>query len=263
MIGFSIFIGAIKLDEEKVKHQVGLGSLKGSFKQMKDAVKSPIISNMLLFQFLTGAVVPRFQEFKYFFLLDVMLMPEFNYALLFILSSISLIGLTVIFHFVLKRYSYRQGFAIAFMITTLTTISDIIFVMGLHRHFYINDYVFLLITNLFEDMISNRYTIICSGVVHTRIAPQAVEATVLALLAGASNLGFGVLGPIFGNFWAYMLGLNARNLGDLYVALVLKLLFSLVPLLFLGLVPNREDIEKDEDLKLLNAAEETKKHLLV
>ena len=263
MVGLSIFLGALKFNEEKVRHQVGLDSLKGSLRQMKEAVKSPIITNMLWFQFLTGAVVPRFQEFKYFFLLDVVLMPEFNYALLFILSSISLIGLTLIFHYVFKHYSYRQGFAIAFMITTLTTVTDIIFVMGLHRRFYINDYVFLLCTNLFEDMLSNRYTIICAGVVHMRIAPQAVEATVLALLAGASNLGFGVVGPIFGNFWAYMLGLSSRNLGDLYVALVIKLLFSLVPLLFLGFVPNKEDIDKDEDLKRLNAAEESKKHLLV
>lgn len=78
-----------------------------------------------------------------------------------------------------------------------------------------------------------------------------------------SNLGFGVLGVFFGNFWAYMLGLNASNLGDFYIALVLKLLFSFVPLLLLDLVPNKEEIDKDEDLKRLNAKEEGKTHLLI
>lgn len=68
---------------------------------------------------------------------------------------------------------------------------------------------------------------------------------------------------MFGNFWAYMLGLNAKNLGDFYIALVLKLLFSFTPLLLLDLVPNKEDIENDEDLKRLNTCEDGKKHLLV
>lgn len=68
---------------------------------------------------------------------------------------------------------------------------------------------------------------------------------------------------MFGNFWAYMLGLNAKNLGDFYIALVLKLLFSFTPLLLLDLVPNKEDIENDEDLKRLNACEDGKKQLLV
>jgi len=48
-IGLSIFIGAYNFEEEKVKFKVGLSTLKGSFKQMKEAVKTPVISNMLIF----------------------------------------------------------------------------------------------------------------------------------------------------------------------------------------------------------------------
>jgi len=115
--------------------------------------------------------VPRFQEFKYYYLLDVMGMPEFNYAMMFIVSSITQILITLTFHFIFKKLSYRQGFAIGILMTSMTTIFDICFVMGIHRLFFINDYLFLIFTNLIEDLLSQRYTFICSGVVHTNIAP--------------------------------------------------------------------------------------------
>lgn len=49
LIGVSIFIGALVYKEDKVKYKVGMSTLRGSFTQMKDAVKSPIIYNMLIF----------------------------------------------------------------------------------------------------------------------------------------------------------------------------------------------------------------------
>lgn len=98
-------------------------------------------------------------------------MSEFNYAILFIVSSVTQILITLMFHFVFKKFSYRQGFALGILMTSVTTFFDICFVMGIHRLFFINDYVFLIFTNLLEDMLSQRYTFICSGVIHTNIAP--------------------------------------------------------------------------------------------
>lgn len=115
--------------------------------------------------------MPRFPEFKYYYLLDVVGMSEFNYALLFILSSLSMVLCSAIFHYVFSKFSYRQGFAVGFMFTTVTTFFDIIFVLRLNKYIYISDYIFVIFTNLLEDMGSTRHTVICNGVVHTRIAP--------------------------------------------------------------------------------------------
>lgn len=78
-----------------------------------------------------------------------------------------------------------------------------------------------------------------------------------------SNLGFGVSGVLLGNFWAYMLNLSAKNLNDFYIALIIKFVSSFLPLFMLGLVPNKEHIEKDSDLKRLNSIEPTKAELLL
>lgn len=41
-------------------------NLRATFK----ACTAPIIYKVLLFHFISGAVIPRFTEFKYFFLID-------------------------------------------------------------------------------------------------------------------------------------------------------------------------------------------------
>jgi hypothetical protein len=97
-----------------------------------------------------------------------------------------------------------------------------------------------------------RYTFIATGVICARITPNSVEATVYSLFAGMGNLGFGVLGGLFGNFWAIMLQIDELHMDNFYLGLIVKLGFSLVPFMFLGLIYNKEEIETDEYLKSIN-----------
>ena len=152
--------------------------------------------------------------------------------------------------------------ASAILLTSITTFFDLLFVMKAYDYLYINKYVFLVFTNMFEDFLGFKYSIICNGVIHTRITPHSVEATVLSVLGGMSNFGFGVFGPITGNLWAYFFGIDKENLSNLYLGLIVKLIFSFVPLLFLKLLPNKEEIERNSDLNALNNVLEKDENLL-
>lgn len=100
--------------------------------------------------------------------------------------------------------------------TTLTSGFDLLFYMGFHDYIGISPYIFILFTNLFEDLISMRYTIIAYSVINANITPSKVEASIFSILAGVTNLGFGVIGSLHGNFWASFLELRKGHLGNMY-----------------------------------------------
>lgn len=127
---------------------------------------------------------------------------SFGYGMLYIFSCVTLLILVIFFDWVFKRFSYRQGICIGLMITTITTVGDILFAFRINLAIGIPDWFFLPFTNLFEDFINMRYTVIAHGVINARISPESVEATVFAVLTGCSNLGFGMLGSFFGTYLA-------------------------------------------------------------
>jgi len=151
--------------------------------------------------------------------------------------------------------------AIAVLWTTVTTFFDLAFVLRWNTYIYIPDYIFILFTNLFEDFIGMRYSIIANGVINARITPNAVEASVFAILTGLSNLGYGLIGSLMGTFWCNLLDINRTSLGNFYKGLLIKLVLSVLPLFLLKLIPNKEEINNDEDLKKLNQEDE-KEHLI-
>jgi len=98
--------------------------------------------------------------------------------------------------------------AIALILTTISTFFDILLVLRINTLFLIPDSIFILFTNLFEDFLNSRYQSIANGVINARVTPHAIEATMFALFTGVSNLGFGVIGNIFGSYLAEILSIN-------------------------------------------------------
>jgi len=145
--------------------------------------------------------------------------------------------------------------AIGLLLTTITTFFDILLVLRINTLFYIPDSVFILFTNLFEDFLNSRYSSIANGVINAKVTPHAIEATIFAIFTGTSNLGFGVIGNIFGTYLADLLQINETNLGNLYYGLMFKFGLSLIPFSFLFLLPNKNEIESDEGLHRLNKIE--------
>jgi hypothetical protein len=119
--------------------------------------------------------------------------------MLYIASCVTMLLLVVSFAKILRTCSYRQAIAIGLLLTTVTTFFDLLLVIRWNTWFNISDYLFVLVTNLFEDFIHTRYIIIANMAMITRVVPHSVEATVFALLSGMLNLGFGVFGSLFGN----------------------------------------------------------------
>lgn len=152
-----------------------------------------------------------------------------------------------------------MGFAI--LLTTVTTVFDYAFVRRWNLVIGIPDYIFLLFTNLLEDFVGIRFALFANGVINARITPHSVEASIYAIITGLSNLGFGVVGTLFGTYVSDALGINQQHMDNLHQGILVKLAFSVLPFLLLPLIPNKEEINTDEDLKRVNL-EERKEHLI-
>lgn len=148
--------------------------------------------------------------------------------------------------------------ALGLALTTISTFFDLIFVLRWNDYFYINSHVFVIVTNIFEDFIHTRYIFIATGVICARITPSSLEGTVYNLFTGVGNLGFGVVGILFGNYCAAKLGIDEHNLNNLYKGMIIKLFLSLIPFAFLGWIYNKQEIEHDEKLSQVNQLDNQK-----
>ena len=94
-------------------------------------------------------------------------------------------------------------------------------------------------------------------VLFAKITPQHIEGTVFAFLTGTINFASGVLRPSIGSFINDVtFKVNKDNLSDDNMLKLnwLATLMSLLPLLFMWLIPMRKDVEALQ-LKFMAMAE--------
>ena len=64
---------------------------------MKEAIKIKQFYNMIFYLIISGFLVPTFGSFSYYFLLDVVKISKFTYALLTVLSFVAIFIGTLIY----------------------------------------------------------------------------------------------------------------------------------------------------------------------
>ncbi len=75
-----------------------------------------------------------------------------------------------------------------------------------------------------------------------RICPLGIEATLFAVLMSVFNLG-GLVSRESGALIMYWLGITESNFDSLWLLLVITNLIALLPMLFVKLLPSKEEME--------------------
>jgi len=84
-------------------------------------------------------------------------------------------------------------------------------------------------------------------VLFAKVIPKNIEGTVFALLTGTINFSGGVLSPLIGSmFNDAFLGVTTENMKTSNMITVnwIETFTSLIPILFLGLIPLRSRVNK-------------------
>ena len=136
---------------------------------------------------LTGALVPSFSSFGYYFMMDVAKVSQFNYSMLGLVGFVCLFFGTWLFQKYFKHYEMRTLLLIDAFVSALFAPFAFIYVFRINIKYGIPDLPLLIFTETVTDTLSMAFVFLPMSVLFAKITPKNIEATCFALLAGVSN----------------------------------------------------------------------------
>ncbi|GLE05692.1 hypothetical protein PINS_up014732 [Pythium insidiosum] len=235
------FSAAMREAKSRVSSRHFLSSAKRQLLQLKGAILTPVIWKCALWVFLSGAVSPGYSQVFFYFSTDVLkFTPEF-------LGTVSAFGFvflligTLIFNAFFKDVSFRRIFLIAQLSLAAVSLLDIILVTRANLKMGIPDKAFVLGDAVIADVVSRLKTmpvlVLCA-----KLCPKGVEGTLFALLMSISNFSFSV-SEFWGAFICHALGIEKDAYDKLWIAILLRSVLKLTPILFLFLIPTTDPQE--------------------
>ncbi|KAJ0396259.1 hypothetical protein ATCC90586_006409 [Pythium insidiosum] len=232
------FSAAMREAKSRVSSRLFLSSAKRQLLQLKGAILTPVIWKCALWVFLSGAVSPGYSQVFFYFSTDVLkFTPEF-------LGTVSAFGFvflligTLIFNAFFKDVSFRRIFLIAQLSLAAVSLLDIILVTRANLKMGIPDKAFVLGDAVIADVVSRLKTmpvlVLCA-----KLCPKGVEGTLFALLMSISNFSFSV-SEFWGAFICHALGIEKDAYDKLWIAILLRSVLKLTPILFLFLIPTTD-----------------------
>ena len=80
--------------------------------------------------------------------------------------------------------------------------------------------------------------------VFAKLMPTSIESSMFALMTGLINLSLYFLSKLIGNLWNKLFfNVTNENLTELWKLFVLQTILSLVPIAFIWILPNRQEVE--------------------
>ena len=219
---------------------------------------------MILYLVIGGFLVPSFGSFGYYFMLDVVKISKFTYSMLTVLGFFCLFIGTMIY----KRYLMDVEFKKLIMLDALISIClaplSFIFVLRLNLTWGIPDMFLIVFTDVVSEIMSQCFVFLPMSVVYAKICPKRIEATSFALLGSVSSFRGTMrswIGAYINRQWV---GVSVDDLSNYWILVTIGFCCSFLPLLFLWLIPSREDIDELQEQMLTEekALQEKEERLL-
>ena len=175
-------------------------------------------------------------------MLNVIKLSKFTYSMLTVLGFVGLLIGTQLFNKYLKEMEYRKLFIIEAVISIVMAPLTFMFVLRLNLDWGIPDLALIIFTDTVSDIIGQCFVFLPMSVIMSKICPKHIEATSFALLAGVSNFRATIrswTGSIINDRFV---GVTEDDLSQYWVLCVISFVCSFLPLLFLWLVPTKQQI---------------------
>jgi folate/biopterin transporter len=191
----------------------------------------------LAFVFLWQCTPTGESSFFYFATNELGFTPEFLGRVRLISSLASLIGIWV-FQRYLKAVPFRKIFGWTTVISSLLGLTTLLLVTHTNRALGIDDRWFSLGDTLILTVMG-QITFMPVLVLAARLCPAGIEATLFALLMSVLNLA-GLVSQEGGALLTHALGINEHNFDKLWLLVTITNLGGILPLIFLGWLPEDE-----------------------
>ncbi|CAN1129200.1 Folate-biopterin transporter 1, chloroplastic [Linum perenne] len=214
--------------------------------QLWGAVKQPNVFLPTLFIFLWQSTPHSDSAMFYFTTNKLGFTPEFLGRVKLVTSVASLAGVGLYNGF-LKNVSFRKIFLGTTIFGSALGMTQVLLVTGFNRKLGISDEWFAIGDSLILTVLGQA-SFMPVLVLAAKLCPEGMEATLFATLMSVSN-GGSVLGGLIGAFLTQVFGVTRDSFDNLAALVILCNLSSLLPLPFIGLLPNdiAESTSKETD----------------
>jgi len=229
-----IALAAWVIADQPVVLSQGWDPLQQQVGQVWRALRQPSILLPVLFVFVWQATPSADAALFYFVTNDLGFGPEFLGQVRLVTSIASLLGVGI-FQVYLRRLPLRPLFGWMTVISAGLGLTSLILVYHLNRDWGIDDHWFSLGDSLVLT-VAGQIAFMPVLVLAARLCPPGIEATLFALLMSAFNLA-GFLSQELGSLLMHGLGVTETDFSRLGLLLILTNLSTLLPLPFLGWLP--------------------------
>ncbi|EAY94725.1 hypothetical protein OsI_16503 [Oryza sativa Indica Group] len=189
------------------------------------------------------------QAGMFYWYTDPIVGPGFSEEFIGLVYSIGSIGSllgVLLYQISLKDYPFRGVLFWGQVLSSLAGMLDLIMVTRLNTRVGIPDYVFAVIDNSVSQMVGRLkwlpLLVLCS-----KLCPPGIEGTFYALLMSIQNAGL-LMSGWWGGLMLHLLNVTRTEFSNLWVAVLIRNLSRLLPLMLLFLVP-----QSDQNSMLLPA----------
>lgn len=212
--------------------------IREQVRQLKQAITQKSIWLPTAFLFLWQATPTADAAFFFFTTNDLGFQPEFLGRVRLVTSMASLVGVWLFQRF-FRSVPFRVIFGWTTIISTLLGMTMLLLVTHANRTMGIDDHWFSLGDSLVLTVMG-QIAYMPVLVLAARLCPPGVEATLFALLMSVTNLA-GLVSYELGALLMHALGVTETNFSQLWLLVVITNLSTLLPLPFLGWLPNADD----------------------
>ncbi|MFM2304814.1 MAG: hypothetical protein RLZZ135_2226, partial [Cyanobacteriota bacterium] len=212
-------------------------SIKFQMQQLWQALTQKVIWMPTLFLFLWQCTPTAESAFFYFSTNELGFPPEFLGRVRLVSSLASLLGIWLFQRF-LKTIPFRQIFLWTTIFSSLLGLTTLLLVTHANRSIGIDDRWFALGDSLILTVMG-QLTFMPVLVLAARLCPPGIEATLFALLMSVLNLS-GLVSKEGGALLTHLFNVTENNFDNLWLLVIITNLGSLLPLIFIKLLPDED-----------------------
>ncbi|KAI7757619.1 hypothetical protein M8C21_016510 [Ambrosia artemisiifolia] len=249
-LGFLIYEKKVS-DDMSAKKKQAIANLGGALKGMYETIQFPEVWKPSLYMYLSIALSFSTHEGQFYWYTDPNAGPAFSQELVGMVHAIgalaSIVGV-LIYHKLLKDYSFRKLLFYAQLVYGLSGFLDLMFILRWNLVLGLPDYLFVVLEESVSRIVS-RVRWMPMIVLSTSLCPIGIEGTFFALLMSIDS--FGSLSSKWGGaVILHAFHVMRTDFRNLWLVILIRNLLRLATLGFIFLVPNttRFDMQNPGDI---------------
>ena len=143
---------------------------------------------IVIYFLLDGLTTPSFGDYSYYFMMDVIGVSKFMFAIIALVGQLCAVIGVIIYERFLKHWEVRNVLLLNCFIGTAGTFLNFMFGKRWNLEISCSDYVFIFLTDVVFSATSMAFALLPLLALFAKITPKRIEGTMFAFLTGTYNL---------------------------------------------------------------------------